>query len=150
MCEKRWPMTATTPFIAVVTAGRTTPGKGRSTVISMEVSRCVPCSRGLRAYHPTTPAGSSAPGAGSWMKSMRCGSSKSIRSRKVNEKCAPSTGILVSCHTQCSPSSCTECRNGVSRAMRAGSVSTSQTASTSAVTVAADRFDVENVATPAP
>ena len=58
----------------------------------------------------------------------------------------PSTGTLLSCHTQCSPSSVTECRNGVSRATRSGSVSTSHTASTSAVTVAVERFAVVKVA----
>ena len=59
----------------------------------------------------------------------------------------PSTGTFVSSQTQCdSPSARTRWRKGVRRATRSGSVRTSQTASTSAVTVAAERFDVENVA----
>ena len=77
---------------------------------------------------------------------MRWGSSNSIRSRKVNEKLLPSTGTFVIRQTQCVPSSSTDWRNGVSRATRWGSVSTSHTASTSAVIVAVERLAVVKVA----
>ena len=78
-------MTATTPFIAVVTAGRSSRGTGRSTVMVSEVSRRVRSPRGSSAYQPSTPADSFAPGAGSCVNSIRRGSSNAIRSRKVNE-----------------------------------------------------------------
>ena len=71
-------------------------GSGRSRVISSEVTSRVPPSTSISSYQPSTADFSVAPCGGSWRKSIRSGSSKTIRS--VNAGATPTPRTFEAAH----------------------------------------------------